>query len=90
MTSSPSGGVFSACLLLVCGAPGSGKTLLAKTLAGGCGKAKSAWHWAVVHFDDFYPVDMRVKQVGHLFRIIARHNILTSAISPISGWGDSQ
>ena len=49
----------SACLLLVCGVPGSGKTLLTKLLVDVGGKAHGSWLWLAVHFDDFYPLDTR-------------------------------
>jgi len=55
-------GLPSACLLLVCGVPGSGKTLFTKLLIEVGGKAHRSWRWLAVHFDDFYPLDTRTAQ----------------------------
>ena len=53
----------SGCLLLVCGTPGCGKTLLTKNLVDEGSKARPGWRWIPIHFDDFYPPDKRTKQV---------------------------
>ena len=45
------------CILLVMGIPGSGKTALTRSIVDEHHK----WTYFAVHFDDFYPPDLRVE-----------------------------
>ena len=73
--------VSPACILLVCGIPGSGKTMLAASLLEHCRKElqgavgseggrvegdigpSANWNLFAIHFDDFYPPDLREQEV---------------------------
>ena len=72
------GSVSPACILLVFGVPGSGKTMLTTALIqhcsrefhgaveGGASRAEGterSWNVYAVHFDEFYPPDTRDAEV---------------------------